>query len=652
MKNGTILNNTYRIIKPIGMGGLGEIYLGYHENLQKDVVIKKVKDHCTSLTNNRTEVDILKGLHHTYLPQVYDFIEIDDGIFTVMDYISGHDLKYYIDHGYQFPEEQLIFWMKQLCQVLDYLHSKKPKIIHCDIKPANIMITEDGNVCLIDFNISLDGENNKDLVGLSSFFASPEQVKKAEYKQKYGSGDLVKMDERTDLYSVGAVFYYMMCGKKPNARTGDTLLLKEMPHAYSESLENIVDKAMAPNPAKRFKSAAKMLNALENQEKWTTQYLKLWKTSIIMDSAAASLGLILICFMVLGYRGMKNETFYREYDAYIENVEIWTENQNSSLAAEDESFYEEADDIVSKGIELLNQNDYAKMFEKNPEQKAEILHRMGQASLYMGDYNQAKTYIEDSLKYEPDNAIGYRDLAVVQAKRGKIRAAKENLEQAMDLGLSSSEGILLMAEIALAEEDYKSAWEYAKEAAESKDKEIVERASYYILKSGEMLGNTAECVTFLEQQKKQSDGVTEFLWLRKLGELYFELYNDGTKSYISDAWVCYEELYNSGYAQLNDLYNLVSCYMESGKLRKAEELLLSMEDDYPDEYKIPMRLAYVCFRQQNEKTSSSRNYKEMKRYFEKAKDICGRREISWKADSNMLQLEELIHQLEVQGWLK
>lgn len=167
-----------------------------------------------------------------------------------------------------------------------------------------------------------------------------------------------------------------------------------------------------------------------------------------------------------------------------------------------------------------------------------------------------------------------------------------------------------------------------------------------------MLGNTAECVTFLEQQKKQSDGVTEFLWLRKLGELYFELYNDGTKSYISDAWVCYEELYNSGYAQLNDLYNLVSCYMESGKLRKAEELLLSMEDDYPDEYKIPMRLAYVCFRQQNEKTSSSRNYKEMKRYFEKAKDICGRREISWKADSNMLQLEELIHQLEVQGWLK
>lgn len=218
MNNGTILNNTYQIIKSIGSGGVGIIYLGYHLNLQKHVVIKKVKDHCSGLMNNRIEVDILKSLHHTYLPQVYDFLEIDDGIFTVMDYISGHDLMYYLESGYQFPEEQIVLWMKQLCEVLAYLRSRKPPIIHCDIKPGNIMITDEGNICLIDFNISLDGENNKDLVGLSGLYASPEQVKKAEYKMRYGSGDKVKMDQRTDIFSLGAVFYYIMTGIKPNVR--------------------------------------------------------------------------------------------------------------------------------------------------------------------------------------------------------------------------------------------------------------------------------------------------------------------------------------------------------------------------------------------------------------------------------------------------
>ena len=108
-----------------------------------------------------------------YLPQVYDFVQIGTDVFTVMDYIPGHDLKYYLDRGQQFDEKQILIWLNQLLEVLEYLHTRSPKIIHCDIKPANIMITEEGNVCLIDFNISLDGENNKELVGLSTQFASP-----------------------------------------------------------------------------------------------------------------------------------------------------------------------------------------------------------------------------------------------------------------------------------------------------------------------------------------------------------------------------------------------------------------------------------------------------------------------------------------------
>lgn len=312
MNNGTILNNTYQIMKSIGSGGVGIIYLGYHLNLQKHVVIKKVKDHSSGLMNNRIEVDILKSLHHTYLPQVYDFLEIDDGIFTVMDYISGHDLMYYLESGYQFPEEQIVLWMKQLCEVLAYLHSRKPPIIHCDIKPGNTMITDEGNICLIDFNISLDGENNKDLVGLSGLYASPEQVKKAEYKMRYGSGDKVKMDQRTDIFSLGAVFYYIMTGIKPNVREQEVISLRYMDHLYNDELANIVDKAMETDPAKRFKSAEKMLDALEHMEKWNTECIRRMRRGAIVGGVTGCLALVLLCAGILGYREKKKEDRYYE----------------------------------------------------------------------------------------------------------------------------------------------------------------------------------------------------------------------------------------------------------------------------------------------------------------------------------------------------
>lgn len=130
MDIGQLLNDTYRILEPLGQGGLGTIYLGYHEHLQKYVVIKRIKDNCADRVNVRAEADILKSLHHRFLPQVYDFIMSEDGIYTVMDYICGYDLKYYMDSGMVLDEAMLIRWMKQLCDVLDYLHTQPQPIYH------------------------------------------------------------------------------------------------------------------------------------------------------------------------------------------------------------------------------------------------------------------------------------------------------------------------------------------------------------------------------------------------------------------------------------------------------------------------------------------------------------------------------------------
>ena len=155
---GEILAGTYQILKEIGKGGAGIIYLAYHMNLRKYVVVKKMKENVVDVLNIRGEADILKSLRHSYLPQVYDFLQVGTEIYTVMEYIEGRDLQYYIESGYRPDEQTLICWLTQLSEVLVYLH--KHRILHLDIKPANIMVTSEGDLCLIDFNVSLESEEN------------------------------------------------------------------------------------------------------------------------------------------------------------------------------------------------------------------------------------------------------------------------------------------------------------------------------------------------------------------------------------------------------------------------------------------------------------------------------------------------------------
>ena len=95
LKPGDIIDDLYRIDEQIGQGGAGIIYLGYHLRLHKQIVIKKIKDNFIGKIQERSEADILKQLHHPYLPQVYDFVQKDNEVFTVMDYIQGKDLGYF-----------------------------------------------------------------------------------------------------------------------------------------------------------------------------------------------------------------------------------------------------------------------------------------------------------------------------------------------------------------------------------------------------------------------------------------------------------------------------------------------------------------------------------------------------------------------------
>ena len=171
------LTREYDIYEQIGAGGGGVVYRAYHRSMRKDVVLKRITAEGISAQEYRTEVDILKNLHHPYLPQVINFIESPEGIYTVMDFIPGKSFRQMMNEGHKFTEKEVLKYTRQLCEALDYLHSQNPPIVHGDIKPDNIMVTPEGNVCLIDFNISgiLEGKGAQ-AFGYTPGFSSPEQV--------------------------------------------------------------------------------------------------------------------------------------------------------------------------------------------------------------------------------------------------------------------------------------------------------------------------------------------------------------------------------------------------------------------------------------------------------------------------------------------
>lgn len=141
-----IIASTYEIKEKIGSGGGGIVYLGRHLRLGIPVVLKADKRTLAAKQEVlRREVDALKNLSHTYIPQVYDFVAEGDTVYTVMAYIEGESLDKPLRRGESFRQAQVITWACQLLEALSYLHSQPPYgILHGDIKPANIMLTPPG----------------------------------------------------------------------------------------------------------------------------------------------------------------------------------------------------------------------------------------------------------------------------------------------------------------------------------------------------------------------------------------------------------------------------------------------------------------------------------------------------------------------------
>ena len=264
LEEGALLQDRYRITRSLGGGGMGRVYLAQDTRLaDKPCAIKELlpDPHASADEQEQAtaqfqrEAAILAHLSHPNLPNVYDYFAEDDHFFLVMDYIEGETLADRLARSPGgVPVETVMEWAAQLCDVLDYLHRQQPPVIFRDLKPANVMVTPDGAVKLIDFGVArlFDPSKGTDTLKMGTAgYAPPEQYA--------GQGQTTP---RSDLYSLGVTLHELLTGDDPTAHPFVFTPPSQLNGRVSPALSGVIMRALSLDPDDRFPSARAMKAAL------------------------------------------------------------------------------------------------------------------------------------------------------------------------------------------------------------------------------------------------------------------------------------------------------------------------------------------------------------------------------------------------------
>lgn len=272
LSEGAILNNRYEIIRKIGGGGMGAVYLASDNNLGgvlravKEMVQAHIEEDQQekSINDFKRESMILSSLDHTSIPTIFDYFydESEGRFYLVMKYISGGDLAARIRAAPEGKIDELSVteWALQIIDVLNYLHNQPSTIVYRDLKPSNIMIDgNSGRVMLIDFGIarSISQREEKGVTAVGTMgYAPPELF----------SGNV---EPRSDIYSLGSTMFHLLTGADPQS---NPLLIfdfqknprpRQINPRLTDQIERILMKAVEYNADQRFSSAAEMRQVLE-----------------------------------------------------------------------------------------------------------------------------------------------------------------------------------------------------------------------------------------------------------------------------------------------------------------------------------------------------------------------------------------------------
>lgn len=472
---GSLVDGKYKILNKVGQGGMSVVYMAINEKANKTWAVKEVrKDGVLDFEAVKqglvAETDILKKLSHPNLPSIIDVIDTDDSFIIIMDYIQGNSLnKTLREYGAQ-PQEYVIEWAKQLCDVLGYLHSRQPAIIYRDMKPANIMLKPDGKIALIDFGTAREfkEKNLADTTCLGTVgYAAPEQF-----------GGMGQTDARTDIYCLGATLYHLVTGCNPSEPPYEMQPIRRINPSLSSGLERIILKCTQRNPDDRYQSAAELMYALEHYEEIDDKYRKKQKNKMTAFVVSSFLTIAFLVgglvtnyiaaqkatdtYQVLLAEALKTSDYEDKIKRYEECINIPDQAGVKEAYLGLIQSYKDNDSVFTveeaKQLEKLITNNKDALM-KDPENYTEICFETGKLFWYYYNYGdgsdnqvtKAKSSIEwfeDVIENAPENyenlgmaqvysnvGIFYRDITtnITEASdKGKYRPMFNNLNELIE----------------------------------------------------------------------------------------------------------------------------------------------------------------------------------------------------------------------------
>ena len=796
LQQGTRLNDVYTLMEPLGSGGGGGVYKAYHERLQKYVVVKEIKDRVKGILESRAEVDILKELKHANLPQVYDFLEINGEIYTVMDFVPGESLDKALEHNHSFDSRTVYKWALQLADALRHLHSQEPPIIHSDIKPANVMLTPKGDVCLIDFNISLAFDKGmRTSIGISGGYSPPEQhpdfisyqerirfetagqktrvlpetevlsqeggvarteimperegVRLTEALPGDGQTGMISrpgqdgrlgretellqggaaasgaevtelldgshapdassdypagspaagnsspagagfesrtesaafgiigrgVDERSDIYSLGATLYHLMTGVRPAEDFESIKPIGQFKIPLGEGFRAIIEKMMELDPEKRYQNGGELFYALEHVYELDEEYKRYKRSRRNQGIFTAVLYLAGAAMACGGWITMGRERL-TAYNRTVEQADSYIEAGQYSQA---ETALKEAVDLLPDHVaayekevlrlysmgdydgtvacarDALNNPAYVIKGEADEKSLGNIFYILGNAYYEKGDYGNGEVCLKEAIERNLENSLYFRDYAIILAKTGRADEAETALDTAIGLGLGEDSIYMVQGEIAYSRGEDEKAIEHLTDSIRSSEsQELKKRATILCAQACQRLGDEyLDQEMELLQSSLNAFGLEASMHMKEqLADAYARKARQSQEAgaeYYPKSLELFQELYESGYSTRQMMENIAILYQQTERLDEAEAMVNQMIEKYPDDYRAYKRLAFLEADRQQKKDNGDRDYMKMKEVYDRALQLY--QESRFDGDTEMQMLENMMRDLADGGWL-
>lgn len=639
---------SYEIIELIGKGGMSEgVYIAKHIRLHNFWAVKQIKLP-DNISEHRImeEANILRELDWINIPKIVDIYHENGYLFMVQEYVSGQTLsKYILTNEDDIEEEIIIEIARQLCDTLNYLHSRKNPIIYRDLKPDNIIMDTNGIIKLLDFGIAKKNSSSN-LIDDISFgtdgYAAPEQyVYTYDFNKniydKSKKREFIRTDEKTDIYSFGATLYDLVTKEITKTRSYkkqnkiQKLIGEINPNIarvvfnkenISEGLKYIIKRCMEYDPDKRYKSINEIKKDLQNIQQLSKEIKNKSKKHLLKKISIVIIILLVTSGAFISFKKIQN---YKENKFKITISEISKEIKSGNYLSGEkqlknliENNPKKLDSYKILFQSYIDKGQYTKVIEESKENiqegnyDEELLHIVGDAHLLNEDYIGAISIYKNILNENPSYFEVKKNLCIALVRIGSEEEALKTLNSLKEEHNDSSIEYLF-AEIEYSRKDYNKAIEYAESAINGNSK-----IGRYYLFLAEIYREKEEYKKEIEIFSRMMENVedtSEILINQLIGDSFQRLYmKTKEKEYLTKSFEHYNKIIEGGFDSPELRISLGRVYRLNRDFKKSEENIqkaIDMDKSFGSAY---IQMAYLYIDEENSKGISRKDYSRAEQY--------------------------------------